>query len=272
MAQITGGRSAKWMTDASDDQKPEKIIPIGAPDSTAPGCQGSELRVALIDARTLVRVAMTYFLQTWCSKDELEDFLILPFSSHSEFLDQCPAPVQIDVVALNIGAASLDEERVLGEIRQLRDRLPALPVVILSDQIKPWSGLELLRQGIKGYIPTTLDPSVVIRALRLVQAGGTFIPSDMILQEEQQNEALSTRPNNVSLINLTGRQHEVLALIRLGRPNKIIAAELNISESTVKVYVRQIMKKLGAINRTHACYLLSGSAWDGETERRRNAG
>jgi DNA-binding NarL/FixJ family response regulator len=98
------------------------------------------------------------------------------------------------------------------------------------------------------------------------------MPSDLLLHEEEQNKTPLKRPGATALNGLTTRQHEVLGLIRLGKPNKLIAAELNISESTVKVYVRQIMKKFGAINRTHACYLLSRSAWDGETERRRDVG
>lgn len=273
MAQVTGSRSGKWMAGTRGNQKlPQETLCVDpGPDQSASGRQGGDFRLALIDARTLVRVAMSYFLQTWAAKDEVDNFLILPFSSHEEFLDQFPNPaLHVDVIALNIGAASMGNEQVRGKIRELREGLSELPLVIMSDRIEPWSGLEALRQGIKGYIPTTLNPAVAIRALRLVQAGGTFVPSDMILPEEPRNEIPSKRPHAVPLSNLTARQQEVLDLIRLGKPNKIIAAQLNISESTVKVYVRQIMKKLGAINRTHACYLLSRSAWDGETERRRN--
>jgi DNA-binding NarL/FixJ family response regulator len=59
------------------------------------------------------------------------------------------------------------------------------------------------------------------------------------------------------LQDLTPRQKEVLQLLRKGKSNKIIAYELNMQESTVKVHVRQIMKKLKAINRTHAVFLAS---------------
>lgn len=230
-----------------------------------------EFCLALIDPRTLVRGAMCYFLQTWAAKDGVDYFMVLPFASRGEFLDRCldNTATRVQVVALNIGAASIKEQSVQDEIRQLRDHIPQLPVVIMSDELEPWSGLEALRQGIKGYIPTSLNPSVAIRALRLVQAGGTFVPSGIILQENKRNGAWPKRGNGMSLNNLTARQQEVFDLMRLGKPNKIIAAELKISESTVKVYVRQIMKKMGAINRTHACYLLSRSVWDGETERRR---
>jgi DNA-binding NarL/FixJ family response regulator len=268
-------RFAKPKVVAKDNQEQPQVLAFQRRrDDTERRREGDETRLALIDSRTLVRVAMSYFLQSWATtKDGADNFLILPFSSHSEFLDQCPDPARhVDVVALNIGAASVGEERVQEDIRRLRDHLSDLPLVLMSDQVEPWSGLEALRQGIKGYIPTTLNPSVAIQAMRLVHAGGTFMPSDLLLHEEEQNKTPLKRPDATALNGLTTRQHEVLGLIRLGKPNKLIAAELNISESTVKVYVRQIMKKFGAINRTHACYLLSRSAWDGETERRRDVG
>jgi DNA-binding NarL/FixJ family response regulator len=215
-----------------------------------------DFRLALVDARSLVRNALSYFLQTWVpAKARAGSFLVLPFSSTAELLNQCP---DVDVVALNIGAASLGDERVQAEVRQLRARLSHLPLVLMSDLVEPKSALEEFRHGIKGYIPTTLNPSVTIEALRLVCAGGTFVPSDLVLNDiDAPHHHLGLGDvETIPPTDLTRREHEVLDLIRQGRPNKMIAAELSISESTVKVYVRQIMKKLGAINRTHACYLL----------------
>jgi DNA-binding NarL/FixJ family response regulator len=127
----------------------------------------------------------------------------------------------------------------------------------MSDSLQPGPAVELLREGVKGYIPATLSPRVAIEALRLVCAGETFIPSDLLrYATDESRHSTPTSDGDCVLQDLTARQNAVLKLLRCGKPNKIIAAELEITESTVKVYVRQIMKKLGAINRTHACYLL----------------
>jgi DNA-binding NarL/FixJ family response regulator len=221
---------------------------------------GGEVRVALIDSRALVRDAMSHFLQT------SGNFVVLPFPHQSEFFDQCPDPARhVDVVALNIGAVSLSDERVQADLCQLRDRLSELPLVLIGDDVEPSLALEVLRHGVKGYIPTTLSPSVTIEVLRLVCAGGTFVPPDLLPDiEEQQHRVALDDSEGIVAADLTARQHEVFELIRKGKPNKIIAAELHISASTVKVYVHQIMKKLGAINRTHACYLFQ-PARDDET-------
>lgn len=222
--------------------------------------EAGELRLALIDPRTLVCNAVAYLLQTWRLVGEAPGtFLVLPFADIAEFESHCPEPAKdFDLMALNIGAASLSDDRIRADVRSLREHLSNVPLVLMSDFLQPKLALELLREGIKGYIPATLSPLVTIEALRLVCAGETFIPSELLRYTTDESH-YGTPASDVDCVlprDLTARQIAVLRLLRRGKPNKIIAAELDISESTVKVYVRQIMKKLGAINRTHACYLL----------------
>ncbi len=222
------------------------------------------LRLALIDPRTLVCNAVAYLLQTWAPPRECAGtFTVLPFSGITEFeAHYRKSANDFDVVAVNIGAALLSDDRILRETRTLRELLSSLPLVLMSDCLQPKLALELLRDGVKGYMPATLSPPVTIEALRLVWAGGTFIPPDL-LRYTMGGSMYGMQPVDIDRLHpmqLTPRQHAVLGLLRQGKPNKIIAVELGIAENTVKVYVRQIMKKLGAINRTHACYLLQRAA------------
>jgi DNA-binding NarL/FixJ family response regulator len=204
-------------------------------------------------------------------RDVTGTFLVVQFANIAEFEAHClESANHLDVVALNIGAASLSDDRIRSDVRWLREHVSNLPLVLMSDFLQPKMAIELLREGINGYIPATLSPPVTIEALRLVCAGETFIPSDLLqyATDESQCGIVASDAHCVLQSGLTARQNSVLALLRQGKPNKIIAAELEISESTVKVYVRQIMKKLGAINRTHACYLLQrvlSSPWSSET-------
>jgi DNA-binding NarL/FixJ family response regulator len=230
----------------------------------------SELRLALIDSRALVRDAVAFLLQSWAHvRKPIGTMVVLPFQDVSAFQawNRDPAnPAQdIGVVALNIGASSLADDRNLRDIGALQGLLASLPLVLMADCLEPKLAIDWLRKGIKGYIPATSSPPVAIEALQLVWAGGTFIPPDLL--QHVSDESLSTVPGvdgvNIKTVptsSLTAREHSVIGLLRQGNPNKIIAAELGISESTVKVYVRQIMRKLGAINRTHACYLLQNRA------------
>lgn len=231
---------------------------------------GNKLRLVLIDERPLVRTALSYLLQAGTAAAKQPGaFLILPFSSVAQFLDEYQAEGDdADTVALNIGGTSLDAERTRLEIRRLRAALPSVPLVLLSDHAEASSVVQALRYGVQGYIPTTLTPAVAMHAIRLVQAGGKFVPADTLLGTVEEPEpAVSQAPARPP--PLSGREYQVLELICRGRPNKIIATELGISESTVKFYVRRIMQKLGATNRTHASFLLSRSMGDGN-ERRAN--
>jgi DNA-binding NarL/FixJ family response regulator len=224
----------------------------------------SALRLALIDPRALMRNAVAYLLQMWTPASKpASTFIVVPFCDIAEFWAHHPdSAVDFDVVALNIGARSLADVRTLGEVCALQEGLSSLPLVLLADSLEPKLAVELLRKGIKGYLPATLSPSVTIEALRLVWAGGTFIPPDLLhhASAEASDAVPGTVIDVIDTAQLTPRQRSVLGLLRQGKPNKTIAAELGISEGTVKVYVRQIMTKLGAINRTHACYLAQRAA------------
>jgi DNA-binding NarL/FixJ family response regulator len=232
-----------------------------------PNHKASQLRLALIDPRTLVRNAVAYLLQTWSpASDPASIFVVLPFCSIAEFAARHHKPANdFDLVALNVGASTLADERTAREVNALKEMLSNLPLVLMADCLEPKLALDLLRNGLKGYIPATSSPLVTIEALRLVRAGGTFIPPDLLQHAagESPCDSFGADTDPIHAAQLTGRERTVLGLLRQGKPNKIIAADLRITENTVKVYVRLIMKKLGAINRTHACYLVQRAAEPG---------
>jgi len=130
------------------------------------------------------------------------------------------------------------------------------PTVILSDAEEPRQIVAALEQGARGYISTTMPLQVALEALQLVQAGGLFVPATSLMAA-----AKSTDPGGArnTTHGFTSRQAAVVEALRRGKANKIIAYELNMRESTVKVHVRNIMKKLKARNRTEVAYLTN--AW-----------
>jgi DNA-binding NarL/FixJ family response regulator len=133
------------------------------------------------------------------------------------------------------------------------------PVFVASDCQDPKVIIEVLRQGARGYIPTTMALEVWIEAIRLVRAGGTFAPPSCLVGAATDENAASihnTPPPSVS-DRFTVRQAAVVEAIRRGKSNKAIAYELNMCESTVKVHVRNIMKRLKARNRTEIAFIVS---------------
>jgi DNA-binding NarL/FixJ family response regulator len=116
-----------------------------------------------------------------------------------------------------------------------------------------------LTHGVRGYIPTSVESEVAVAALRLISAGGTFVPADALrsttakLDDQPEGE----RQRRSDGRDLTPRELSVIDLVREGKPNKLIARQLDMQESTVKVHVRNILKKLNAANRTHAAFVVN---------------
>ncbi len=106
---------------------------------------------------------------------------------------------------------------------------------------------DALEAGVRGYIPMSLPLGLLAQALDLVLAGGVFVPATAVARRLPPSPAAS------KVDRFTGRQGEVLNALLKGAPNKLIAYELSMAESTVKVHVRNIMRKLKARNRTHVC-------------------
>ena len=113
-----------------------------------------------------------------------------------------------------------------------------------------------LQNGVRGYIPTSVTFDVAIEAMRLVKAGGTFVPASSLNSARQKAELATAWRNGSG--PFSPRQTEVIEAIRRGKPNKVIAYELDMRESTVKVHIRNIMKKLKATNRTQVAFLTNG--------------
>jgi DNA-binding NarL/FixJ family response regulator len=123
------------------------------------------------------------------------------------------------------------------------------PVIILSAADCPNAILEAFRSGVSGFIPTvSTTPKQVIEIIRLVKAGGTFVPLNCLPIQRVNASSLATTP--VTVDEFTPRELAVLDGLMLGKANKIIAYELRISESTVKIRIKSIMNKLKAKNRT----------------------
>jgi DNA-binding NarL/FixJ family response regulator len=128
------------------------------------------------------------------------------------------------------------------------------PFVVFSDDENIEHIVRALEKGARGYIAPNTPLDVAVEALRLIMAGGTFIPASSIIAAQRSN-AQSRSLHDLPLNGLTARQTAIIEKLRIGKSNKLIAYELSMCESTVKVHVRNIMKKLNAKNRTEVAFL-----------------
>lgn len=138
-----------------------------------------------------------------------------------------------------------------GEMQAIIDKWRPVPVVFLAEREEWAQVVRAMEIGARGYIPTSVDTRVCVEAIHLATAGGMYVPASMV-----------TKPAAVDIDEdvlgelLTAREVEVVHAIRLGRSNKVIAYELGMSEGTVKAHVHNIMKKIGAANRTEVACML----------------
>lgn len=170
-----------------------------------------------------------------------------------ECQDQYPP---LGAVLFDLGNRKVTEPEETNKIVKLAAELSKVPVVILGDTDDLVQILKALECGARGYIPTSVDVGVCAEALELAVVGGVFIPASCILAVKH---LINTGPSEArELIEVfTPRQADVVRALRKGKPNKIIAYELQLRESTVKVHIRNIMKKLKATNRTEVVYKIN---------------
>ena len=132
-----------------------------------------------------------------------------------------------------------------------------MPVLVITDNKLTDLRMffrDALRAGICGLVSAADTGSKLLSAAtRFALSGGTFFPSELIVRDSAS--AIRSSVPKKARSGLTARQAEVFVKLQEGKPNKIIAYELGMSESTVKVHIRAIMKSIGATNRTQAVFL-----------------
>ena len=165
---------------------------------------------------------------------------------------------ELDLVLVDITMPGTNGHQ---HVARLRAQAPALPVIVLSGS----EDVELMRSlidlGVLGFIPKAYSPEVMLSAIRLVLAGGIYIPPLLLANAQAQgwqpSETASPKPDSTHSIDglrnlLTERQIDVMRLLSQGKPNKLIARDLGISEGTVKIHLAAILRALNVRNRVEA--------------------
>jgi DNA-binding NarL/FixJ family response regulator len=213
--------------------------------------------LVIIDKRELDRQCLAQ-----CMAAQKADACVLAFGSIEEWKlvrDQHPPLLAI---LLSLGGKKLDEPAVSQQIKNLSSEFASTPVIVLADSDDFSQIAQALEYGAKGYIPTLVSMSVCLELIALSVAGGVFVPASTLFEMRRLMTSSRTATHPLSGM-FTDRQAEVIEAIRRGKANKIIAYELKLRESTVKVHVRNIMKKLKATNRTEVLFKLNDLLSDG---------
>jgi DNA-binding NarL/FixJ family response regulator len=158
---------------------------------------------------------------------------------------------------LNKHAAPIGDPAFEAQLSRLADLAADLPRVVFSDIDDADDIVKAFALGVRGYISINSPIQHAVEAIRLVSAGGSYVPSSILSLSTQRSAAQSytERKEHHCAERFSPRQMEVLQRLWQGKQNKTIAYDLHMCESTVKVHIRHIMKKLNARNRTQVVLL-----------------
>jgi DNA-binding NarL/FixJ family response regulator len=202
------------------------------------------LRLLIADDHEMVRLAMRVALAG------LAPHLIWFDASDAQgVVAQLESEPDIDLALLDLSMPGTDGT---AWIAGLRRRFPTVPLVVMSASEELSVIRELIAMGVAGFIPKSDPAAIIVQAIRLVLAGGTYAPLRLL---SAGPAASAGHKEGGAPSHLTPRQADVLRALARGLPNKLIARELGLSEGTVKAHLLAIFRVLRARNRTAAVVL-----------------
>lgn len=220
----------------------ESVVPA----QTTPG-------IVIIDRRCLTRECLARAFRT------ITDVQIVSLPTVEAWLEVADK-VSASAILFCMPGKSRDPE-CLQQLALLENANFRIPLVVSGETEDPEQIIELLDHGARGYIPTSMSLPITLQTIRLVAEGGVFVPASSLMASHRQ--LVRSNPAGRDEHDMfTSRQAAVVEAVCRGKPNKVIAYELNMCESTVKVHVRNIMKKLKAKNRTEVAVIVKGQAGD----------
>ena len=191
--------------------------------------------IAVIESRVFLRECIRRSMQS------AFPFPVQTFSEPIELQQNCDHLPHLILISDNGGDSSAKVFEILSQVA------PRVPIIILAYNHDAEMAKTAIFRGAKGYVPVTLRFDIAIEAVRFVLAGGTYVPIDYLLTSSLPRDQSEALPGAGAV---TARELAVVRAIQRGKSNKVIAYELGMCESTVKVHVRRVMKKLKAKNRT----------------------
>jgi DNA-binding NarL/FixJ family response regulator len=203
------------------------------------------MKILLADDHELVRSGLRLLLNRL-----LSDVRIVEAGDYEEALRLCAEEDAYSLILVDRMMPGLANGDGLQALCQLAK---GTPVVVLSASEDPTHIRAAMACGARGYLPKTMKEQVMFSALQLVLSGGTYLPVALLERfGDAGTEAPARAPAGTTL---TPRQLDILDRIAVGRVNKEIAREFDISPATVQSHLNAIFRALSVTNRTEAVHV-----------------
>lgn len=210
---------------------------------------GKALKILLVDDHELFREGVKLLLANLADSCD--------FAEAADLASALAVAAQhrFDIVLLDFrlpGPSGFDA------LRALRETADAASIVVLSGEDDPALIRRVIDEGAAGFIPKASSHAMMMAALRLIIAGGTYLPAHVLSithDNDAAGDADSGGDAGPSTAHLTERQRDALRLAMQGQSNKVIAREMSVSEATVKAHLSAAFRALGVRNRTEAVFV-----------------
>jgi DNA-binding NarL/FixJ family response regulator len=212
--------------------------------------QGGQIRVLIVDDHEMVREGLMAMLQPE------PDFDVVGQTGRGAGVVELVEATRTDVVLLD---ARLPDVSGVEVCRRLVQSHPEVSVVILTTYTDPDLVQECIQAGARGYVVKDVERFSLKESIRAVYRGQAVLAPQVAGQVIER--ARTPQPAVSKRAALSASQVSILRLISRGHSNREIAAEVHLSENTVKTHVQEIFRKLGVRNRVEAAILAGKSGW-----------
>ena len=211
------------------------------------------MQVLIADDHSIVRSGLTHLV------GELnEDARVDAATSFDQMNQLLGGGGPYDLIIMDLRMPGMNG---LEDVEDLVRRVAPVPVVVFSMIDSPDEMRAVLSRGVRAFVPKSTDDVLVVNILRLVLAGGSYVPP--VLGMPGMTSAPAAKPQQPSVFDgMTRRQLEVLDLLAQGLSNQEIGTRLGLNLSTVKTHVTGVLKALGVGSRTQAVLLVKESGRD----------
>ncbi len=205
------------------------------------------MKVLLIDDHALFRVGLQTLLES-------RGITVVATAGSGQEGLRLTEEHQPDIILLDMRMPDMSGLEVL---RELRRRGAEMPIVMLTTSDDERDLVDALRSGAQGYLLKDIDPEELVDVLNDIVAGKTVVAPNLtgvlakVVQEGEQAVEVPESPFS----SLTPREMEILCHLAEGQSNKVIARNLGISDGTVKLHVKAILRKLDVHSRVEAAVI-----------------
>ncbi len=220
-----------------------------------------QVPLLLVDSNTLFREGLRGLLAA-SHFDVTHEASDLP-----EALEIVRSDGSIGIVILDFNESRSDQEFQI--LRQMKITNRGIKLVVLTNDVSVNVLARALSWGVDGYLLKSLSSSALLQSLRLVELGEKVLPTKLATMITDGQVNPSEAETRVAFNKgFSDREREILRSLNEGHSNKMIARRLDITEATVKVHLKAVMRKLNVANRTQAAIWAVRQGVSGDTARK----